>query len=181
MDMKDTSFFVPGQKVNRLSAMYHVAETGSLTLLDAPSTSPYLNPDSTASGGGGLVSTSRDYLRFAQMLLNGGELGGVRLLSRKTVELMTMNHLPDELLTIHSGSDLGPGMGYGLGFGVCVDVAQSGSLGSRGRYGWGGAAGTDFWVDPKEGLIGLLMEQLFFGEQPIGGLFRNLVYQAIVD
>jgi CubicO group peptidase (beta-lactamase class C family) len=179
LGMEDTGFFVPGDKLDRLAALYQPGETGGITLLDAPATSPFLNPDNTPSGGGGLVSTASDYLRFGQMLLNQGEADGTRLLSRKTIELMTMNHLSDELLS--AGSGPGPGMGYGLGFGVLVDVAQSGGLGSEGLFGWSGAAATRFWADPREELIGLLMPQLFFGDEPIGDLFQNLVYQAVVD
>jgi len=181
LGMEDTGFFVPESKLDRFASLYQPGETGGLTLVDAPATSPFPNPDNTPAGGQGLVSTTSDYLRFAQMLLNGGQLDGTRLLSHKTIELMTTNHLADELLPICLGPDPLQGMGYGLGFGVCMDVAQSGILGSEGRFGWSGAAGTRFWVDPKEELIGLLMTQLFFGEESIGDRFQNLAYQAIVD
>jgi CubicO group peptidase (beta-lactamase class C family) len=181
LGMRDTGFFVPREKHDRLSAAYQRADAGELAPLDPPASSPFSNPDNTPSGGGGLVSTTGDYLRFAQMMLNRGELDGVRLLSRKTVELMTMNHLAEGLLPYRLGTELRPGMGYGLGLGVRMDVAQSGLLGSRGAYSWGGAAGTYFWVDPKEALIGLLLRQLANGEEPLGRLFQNLVYQAIAD
>jgi CubicO group peptidase (beta-lactamase class C family) len=128
------------------------------------------------SGGGGLVSTATDYLRFAQMLLDGGQLDGVRLLSRKTVELMTTDHLGD-LPGFWS-----PGFAFGLGFAVLQDVGASGAPGSVGEYNWGGAAGTRFWVDPQEELIGIYMIQIL----PHTGLeygteFRTLTYQAIAD
>jgi CubicO group peptidase (beta-lactamase class C family) len=181
LDMQDAGFFVPDEKLDRLAALYGPGEGGKLNLVDKPATSPFLNPDITPSGGAGLVSTTSDYLRFAQMMLDGGELDGTRLLSRKTIELMTMNHLRDELLPMHFGPDTMPGMGYGLGFGICLDVAQSGILGSEGCFRWFGAAATCFWVDRTEELVGLMMPQFFFGEEPIGGLFQNLVYQAIVD
>jgi len=181
LGMVDTGFFVPLCNLDRFAALYGPGEGGRLNLADKPASSPFLNPNITPSGGAGLVSTTSDYLRFGQMLLNGGELDGTRLLSRKTVELMTANHLADELLPMHFGPDPMPGMGYGLGFGVCLDVAQSGILGSQGRFGWDGAAATYFWVDPKEELIGLMMLQLFIGEVPIEDLFQNLAYQAIVD
>jgi CubicO group peptidase (beta-lactamase class C family) len=171
---------VRGEKLDRLSALYGPGEGGKLNLLDGPGTSPFVSPDITPSGGAGLVSTTSDYLRFAQMMLDGGELDGTRLLSRKTIELMTMNHLRDELLPMQFGPDSMPGMGYGLGFGICLDVAQSGILGSEGCFGWDGANAT-FWVDRKEELIGLMMPQFFIGEEPIEDLFQNLVYQAIVD
>jgi CubicO group peptidase (beta-lactamase class C family) len=181
LGMQDTGFYVPSEKADRLPAAYQPGDAGGLVLADSPTTSPFLNPDNPPSGGGGLVSTITDYLKFAQMLANGGELNGTRLLGQRTVEFMTMNHLEVDLLPIHMGLDPRPGMGYGLGVGVCMDVAQSMVLGSRGSYFWGGIAGTHFWVDPQEELIGLLMRQLVYGEEPIGDLFQNLVYQAIVD
>ncbi len=132
-------------------------------------------------GSGGLLSTTSDYLCFAQLLLNGGELDGTRLLGSKTVELMTMNHLPSHLMPIWMGANPLRGLGYGLGFGVVVDHAQTGLLGSKGAFGWGGAAATRIWVDPKESLIGLIMLQYLGLEAPVRPSFRNLVYQAIVD
>jgi CubicO group peptidase (beta-lactamase class C family) len=130
----------------------------------------------------GLVSTTTDYLRFYQMLLDGGELDGVRLLGRKTVELMTMNHLPDSMIPIGWPPDIMPGYGFGLGFRVRVDDAQAGLLGSVGEYAWGGYASTSFFVDPKEELIALLMPQFLpSGYYPILEEFRVLVYQALVD
>jgi len=184
LGMEDTSFYVPQDKIGRLAAMYGPAEDGALQVIDAPATSEYSKPKKFLSGGGGLVSTVSDYVRFAQMLLNGGELDGVRLLSRKTVELMTMNHLSDELIPIQ----LGPltsalnGYGFGLGFAVLTNVAQSGMLGSEGAFGWGGAASTFFWVDPREELIGLIMPQFMpAGHYPITQEFQVLSYQAIVD
>ena len=128
------------------------------------------------SGGGGLFSTAADYVRFCQMLLNGGELEGSRLLGRKTIELMTMNHLPPEL---HPFEDVASG--FGLGFAVLTDVAQSAILGSEGTFRWGGAAATTFWIDPREELIGVLMTQLMENPYPFQQEFQVLTYQAIVD
>lgn len=128
------------------------------------------------SGGGGLVSTIGDYLRFAQMLLNRGELDGVRLLGPKTVALMTTNHLPPG---IHPFDD--PAAGFGLGVSVLTELGQSTVLGSVGNYGWGGAANTNFWIDPQEELIGILMLQYMPSDTyPVVSDFRNLVYQALV-
>jgi len=125
-------------------------------------------------------------MRFAQMLLNGGELDGTRLLSRKTVELMTTNYLPKELIPISIGSGkrkyVIKGYGWGLGFAVLTDVAQSEVLGSEGEYWWAGGANTYFWVDPKQEVIGLLMTQFEpYGYYPIEREFKVLTYQAIVD
>jgi len=135
-----------------------------------------------ASGGGGLVSTMPDYYRFAQMLHNRGELDGVRLLGPRTVGLMTANHLPPELLPISMEEIPWPGFGFGLGFSVLIDRAQAGVLDSVGTYGWGGWASTNFWIDPQEELVGILMLQYIpSGAHPIREELRTLAYQAIAD
>lgn len=184
LGMVDTGFYVPQEKIGRLAVLYGPADGGGLQVVDAPETSKYSKPRKYLSGGGGLVSTASDYMRFAQMLLNGGELNGMRLLRQETVELMKTNHLSDELIPI----DFDPltpylrGHGFGLGFAVLTDVAQSGMLGSEGAFWWGGAANTFFWVDPREELIGLIMPQFTpTGHYPIQGEFQELCYQAIVD
>ena len=137
-----------------------------------------MGPGTFFSGGGGMVSTVADYYRFCQMLLDGGELDGRRLLSRTTVNLMRRDHLgrvdPSRVETT--------GYGFGLGFAVHVDPAVSGSASSVGEYNWGGAAGTKFWIDPQEKLIGIYMVQIL----PHSGLrygytFKQLVYQSIAD
>jgi CubicO group peptidase (beta-lactamase class C family) len=185
LGMVDTAFWVPPEKLSRFAAMYGPAEEGGLKLIEAAETSSYARPTSLPSGGGGLVGTASDYMRFAQMLLNGGELDGTRLLGRKSIELMTINHLPQHLIpfvVIKGAEFANQGWGYGLGGQVLMDVAQSQMLGSVGEFGWSGAACTDFWVDPKEELIGLLMPQfqpLF--HYPFFPQFKVLTYQAIVD
>jgi CubicO group peptidase (beta-lactamase class C family) len=179
LGMDDTGFFVPEEKLGRLAALYSAPGEGGISLLDAAATSPYSKPGNPPSGGGGLVSTAPDYLRFAQMLLNGGELDGVRLLTRETVQMMTTNRLPDDLVPIRI-DDPWPGMGYGLGFGVVVDAAQTGASWSEGTFQWLGGGGTCFWVDPREELIGLIMHQARFYFDHLGPLV-NLAYEAIVD
>ena len=130
------------------------------------------------SGGAGLVSTARDYGRFLQAMLNGGELDGVRLLSPKTVELMTVNHV-GTLFAERGPADAG--MGFGLGFDVVEDLGRNGRFGSEGAFGWGGAYHTTYWVDPHEKLVALLMTQLMpAGGSDLHGRFRTLVYQSIV-
>ena len=176
LGMVDTDFYVPEDKLDRFAALYSPAEGGGIQVLDMPGGRDYTRPTRNPSGGGGLVSTTTDYLRFAQMMLNRGELDGVRLLGRKTVEWMTINHLPQGL---HPWEDAG--RGFGLGVGVQIDAARQ-NLGSAGSYGWGGAAGTRFWVDPQEALIGLFMIQIMPGEHyPIQDEFGVLAYQALVD
>lgn len=182
LGMEDTDFYVPEAKLGRFAAMYSPTENGGIELLDAPATSPYAKPTRCLSGGVGLISTASDYIRFAQMLLNGGELDGTRLLGRKTIELMTANHLPDELIPIQLQPHTLYGCGFGLGFRVLVNAAQAGLLASEGEFGWGGAASTSFFVDPEERLIGLLLTQLMPSRYyPIRNEFKVLVYQALVD
>lgn len=175
LGMTDTGFYVPLEKHPRLAAMH-----GPMDRFTEAWVGRYLKPVTFFSGEGGLVSTVPDYLRFSQMLLNGGELEGDRLLSRKTIELMTTNHLAPELLPYRLRAPM-YGLGFGLGFSIVMDVGQYANPGSVGTYGWGGWFNTRFWVDPREELIGLLMTQYTIQGQPIGDEFRTLVYQAIVD
>jgi CubicO group peptidase (beta-lactamase class C family) len=180
LGMDDTGFYVSADKVERFCACYTPAQTGGLMLVDAPAKSVFLKADTPPSGGGGLVSTTADYLRFAQLLLNGGELDGVRLLGRKTIQVMTTNHLSPALLPIRIGPEARPGVGFGLGVSVTLNY-DAGMLNSVGAYGWGGAAGTFFRVDPQEDLIYMYMPQLMGGVEPIAAVFQNVVYQALLD
>jgi CubicO group peptidase (beta-lactamase class C family) len=176
LGMIDTAFYVPPDKVARFASNCGPAEGDGFEVIDAPDASEYLNPQRVPSGGGGLVSTTNDYLRFAQMLLNTGELDGVRLLGRKTIEWMTANHLPPN---VHPWDE--PTAGFGLGFGVSLGLGGR-NLGSIGSYGWGGAAGTRFWVDPREELVGLFMIQFMpGGHYSIADEFEVLTYQALID
>ena len=185
LGMVDTGFTVPAAKVDRFAANYRRDRHKKLILLDDPRTSHYTRDVSFFSGGGGLVSTMHDYYRFCQMMLNGGTLGGARILGRKTVELMTMNHLP-------GGSDLTDlavgafsettyeGVGFGLGVSVTLDLTVAQSIGSAGEYGWGGAASTAFWIDPKEDLIVIFMVQFWMsGTFNFRGQLKSIVYPAL--
>jgi CubicO group peptidase (beta-lactamase class C family) len=175
--MVDSAFYVPPEKVGRFTVVYGPDKKGGMKAVEQAEGSRYLNPPKAPSGGGGLVSTTQDYLRFCQMLLNYGELEGVRLLGRKTVELMTLDHLPASVDCFGN-----PHLGFGLGVSVLRDLAKSQNLGSAGNYGWGGAANTDFWIDPKENLIGILMLQYMPRDAyTVMTDFRNLVYQALID
>src|SRR5215213_3566024 len=177
LGMSDTGFYVPAEQIGRFAATHGPDAEHGLTVIDAPATSEYARPTRLPSGGGGLVSSTSDYLRFAQMLLNQGELDGERLLGRKTVELMASNHLP---AGVHPLDDAYSG--FGLGVSVLLDPAQAQNLGSVGTYGWGGAANTNFWIDPREELIGILMLQFMPSDTyPVSPNFRTLVYQALVD
>jgi CubicO group peptidase (beta-lactamase class C family) len=180
LKMADTQFYLPPAQKQRLATVY-AARDGRLER--APDgmqgQGHYLEgPRIAFSGGAGLISTARDYGRFLQMLLNGGELGGLRLLSPKTVELMTVNHV-GRLFDERGPADAG--MGFGLGFDVVEDLGRNGRYGTQGAFGWGGAYHTTYWVDPREKLVALLMTQLLpAGGSDLHGRFRTLVYQSIV-
>ena len=174
LGMNDTAFSVPEEKADRYMTLYEPTEEGSIQVIEnAPVSSGPLS--FFHSGGAGLQSTAADYLRFCQMLLNDGELDGERLLGRKTVELIRVNHISDDWQPLER-----TGCGFGLGFAVITDVADTHSLGSLGTYSWGGLASTTFWIDPVEELIGILMTQLI-GDSPFHAQFRVLTYQAITD
>ena len=176
--MEDTHFYLPFDKRDRLATVYS-ATNGGLERAPNPGhmvgQGAYVDgPRTSFSGGAGLLSTAIDYARFLQMMLNGGELEGTRLLSRKTVELMTTNHLTDQPFRA--------GQGFGLGFSIVEDVGARGLPGSEGEFGWGGAYHSTYWVDPVEDLVVVYLTQLI----PAGGLddqgrLRALIYQAIED
>ncbi|MBI1212575.1 MAG: serine hydrolase [Alphaproteobacteria bacterium] len=183
LKMHETDFSVPAKENDRFAALYAVTPQGRV-LYDDPTKSHYLQPPSLVSGGGGLVSTVHDYLRFCRMLINGGELDGTRILSPKTIQLMTMNHLPGGKdltqlsMSLFSEANYA-GIGFGLGFSVTLDQAKALIPGSTGDFSWGGAASTYFWIDPKEELIAIFMTQLMPSTHyPVRREFRTLVYSA---
>ena len=179
LHMTDTHFYLPRDKRDRLATVYSATSGGLARAPDAGGTTgsqgAYVDgPRKSFSGGAGLLSTATDYARFLQMLLNGGELDGERILSRKTVELMTVDHLG----TI----DFRPGQGFGLGVSVLEDVGARGTLGSVGEFGWGGAYHTTYWVDAREELVVVHLTQLLpAGDVDDQGKVRALIYQAIAD
>lgn len=178
LGMVDTGFWAPPERAGRLSPVYG-RHDGRLLRLEDPELGGTTRPP-YLSGGGGLVSTIWDYARFAQMLLNGGALDGARLLGRKTVELMTSNHLPASLLPcIPEAWPFSCGMGMGLGVRMILDVGESGILGSVGAYTWQGAASTDFWVDPAEEMVGVFLMQRLPGWYGAAEAFRALAYAAV--
>jgi CubicO group peptidase (beta-lactamase class C family) len=178
---------VPPEKAHRFAACYLADGKGGFTLQDDPTTSSVLAPPDLISGGGGLCSTISDYLIFCRALLHGGEVGGVRLLSPKTLALMATNHLPGgrdltEISTSMFSEAAYSGVGFGLGFSVTMDPARTLIPGSRGEYAWGGAASTAFWIDPSEELIAIFMTQLLWSNTyPIRRELRTMVYAAITD
>ena len=181
LDMSDTGFTVPPEKKDRFVQMYSKTEDEKgIEPSPASRSEGYYDYESRwYSGGGGLVSTTGDYLRFCRMLLNGGELDGQRILSRKTIELMTRDHVAG---IRRASRTLSAGYGFGLDFAVHVDKAKSGLNGSLGEYNWGGLAGTIFWIDPAEDMIGLYMIQMLPPRFSDGrNQFKRLAYQAIID
>jgi CubicO group peptidase (beta-lactamase class C family) len=187
LGMHDTAFFVPEESAGRFAACYQYRPANSPLLADAPETSRYLRPRSYLSGAGGLVSTTRDYVAFCQMLANGGQRQGRRVLGRKTLELMTRNHLPGGAtlmdLAIGGFGEAGfEGVGFGLGFAVGLGPAATAMAGTAGDFYWGGAASTAFWVDQAEDLFAVFMTQLLPSmAYPVRAQLRALVYQAIDD
>lgn len=178
LGMNDTHFYLPANKRGRLATVYRPADGGVEAI---PETNGMQSqglydegPRQSFSGGAGLLSTASDYAKFLQMTLNGGELNGTRLVSRKTIELMTTDHLGDIAFQ--------PGQGFGLGFSIATDLGLRGTLGSEGEYAWGGAYHSVYWVDPVEDLLVVYLTQII----PATNLddhttLRNGVYQAIVD
>jgi CubicO group peptidase (beta-lactamase class C family) len=187
LKMVDTGFHVREDQKARFAACYNATPQGGLKLQDDPQSSPYLAAPSRLSGGGGLVSTAADYMRFSNMLLNGGDLDGVRLLAPKTIRLMASNHLPgSQDLTQMSRSlfseTTNAGVGFGLGFAVVFDAPRTLVPCSNGEFYWGGAASTAFWVDPVEEVTVVFMTQVLpSSTYPIRRELRTLVYSALME
>ena len=190
LGMKDTAFYCPPEKLDRFCSCYQPGDGGrGLKLQDDAGKSTYATPPKLEAGGGGLVSTAHDYLRFCRMMLNGGTLDGVQILSPKTVQLFSLNHLPggQDLVSLappgafsESGYD---GIGFSIGCGVNVDVAKTRLPGSTGEYFWGGAASTAFWIDPKEDLTVVFMTQVMGTDArlTLRRDLRTLVYSAMTE
>jgi len=179
--LTSTGFYVTAENASRIAEPQINPATGARPPMPDPAKRPNL-----MSGGGGMVSTPADYMRFAAMLLNGGELGGIHFLSSRTIALMTSDHVPPDIVPSPVGSMMGVtprnGIGFGLGFGVRTDAGRNPLPGSPGLVAWPGIYGTSFWIDPKEKLIGVAMLQLPASQEPrYRSLVRNLVYQALLN
>ena len=186
--MVDTGFEVNADKIDRFATLYGYTDDDPLAQLETNDRSPFISaisgiPIKLHSGGGGLVSTAADYLRFAQMMLNRGSLDGRRIIAPETVALMTKNHVPEKLLPLHfNGVAAGQYKGYGFGLGYCInlDPANTGAPGSQGDFGWGGMADTYCWVDPEQSLVAILMQQYLPSLHHAGRKdFRDAVYKAL--
>ncbi len=184
--MSETAFWARTEQHDRLAANYAATPDGGLVLVDDPTTSPLREPPAFEGGGGGMVGTLGDYLRFCHCLLNGGELDGERIIGRKTLEYATRNHLPgnatvaDLWLSPTFSEATMNGTGFGLGFSVVIDPVANQAISSPGEFAWGGAASTGFWVDPVEDLAVVFMtQQMPSSQYPLRRELRNVVYQAL--
>ncbi|HEX2592801.1 MAG TPA: serine hydrolase domain-containing protein [Rhizomicrobium sp.] len=189
LGMKDTAFSVPANKMDRFASCYMPKQGGGLKLQDDSQKSTYAEPPKLESGGGGLVSTAHDYMRFCKMMLGGGSLDGVQILSPKTVQMFGMNLLPEnKLLSDMSAaitfSEAGyAGVGFSIGCGVTMDPALTRVQGTPGEFFWGGAASTAFWIDPKEDLAVVFMTQVMGTDArlTLRRDLRTLVYSAMTE
>jgi len=199
LNMKDTFFSIPESKRDRFTSLYanitefrkyfpdlfeNLPQEVNTIRVESKQKSAYFEEASVFDGGSGLVSSTEDYLKFAQMLLNGGKLGDTRIISRKSVELMSGNHLPeafDSDAYIETAGGYRRGAGIGLTVGVLTDPALAGQYGSKGMFFWGGAASTIFWIDPEEELVAVLMTQVMASSERLRETYAALVYQAIDD
>ncbi len=188
LGMVDTAFEIDTDRIERFATLYGYSDDDPLVQLETNDRSPFISalsgiPVRLHSGGGGLTSTAIDYWRFAQMMLNRGELDGRRFIRPETVALMTRNQVPEKLLPMSfNGITEGRYRGYGFGLGYCInmDPADTGAAGSAGDFGWGGMADTYCWVDPAEGLVAVLMQQYLPSLHHAGRKdFRNAVYRAL--
>ncbi|MGZ5931887.1 MAG: serine hydrolase domain-containing protein [Rhizomicrobium sp.] len=189
LGMKDTAFSVPASKMDRFASCYMPKQGGGLKIQDDAGKSTYAEPPKLESGGGGLVSTMHDYMRFCRMMLNGGTLDGVQILSPKTVKMFGLNLLPDnKLLTDMSAAETFTeagynGVGFSIGCGVTMDLSQTRLPGTKGEFFWGGAASTAFWIDPKEDLTVVFMTQVMGSDArlTLRRDLRTLVYSAMTE
>ncbi len=179
LDMKDTGFFVPQKKHDRFAQVYNSNEKGNLTIGDNKAHRNFSKPRAFLSGGGGLVSTARDYLRFLMMIQHGGTLEGKRIVSEKSVQLMTTSQLPEKVPHIYFGDQQRVGVGFGFGFSVREKMSDWDPAGRVGEYGWGGLASTHYWVSPKDELIVITLEQTMPYSFMTEFAVKGLIYDSI--
>ncbi len=187
LEMTDTFFEVPADKLNRFGTNHQFDRDGKLNIIDRPSDSPYTKKVTFFSGGGGLVSTADDYMRFCHALLNGGELHGKRILGKKTIQYMARDHLPGILTNVGIDNDgtsvvaNRAGFGFGLGFAITTDPEAAGTISSAGEYYWSGVAGTIFWIDPVENLIVISLIQQRSSRVLLRNDLKAITYGSIVN
>jgi CubicO group peptidase (beta-lactamase class C family) len=181
LGMTDTGFFVPESKQSRFAANYYSDGKGRLIIRDEPTKSDYLRKPGLLSGGGGLVGTAADYMRFLLMIEGDGQLQGTRILSEKSVKSMTTNQLPEQAGWVTFDKDVRTGVGFGLGFAVTVQPHETNPHARQDEYGWGGAASTHYWVSPRDELIVVTMEQRMPYSPETEHLLKPVIYDAIID
>ena len=181
LGMKDTGFFVPEKKHERFAQIYNSDEKGELTIGNNEAHRDFTKPRAFLSGGGGLVSTARDYLRFLMMIQQGGTFDGKRVVSEKSVQLMTTSQLPDGVPHIYFGDQQRVGVGFGFGFSVRENMSDWDPAGRVGEYGWGGLASTHYWVSPKDDLIVITLEQTMPYSFMTEFAVKGLIYDAIEE
>lgn len=181
LDMPDTGFFVPNEKHARFAQVYNSDGTGKLTVGGNEAGRDFTQPRAFLSGGGGLVSTARDYMRFLLMIQQGGKLGDVRILSPEAVRLMTTSQLPEAVPHIYFGAQIRTGVGFSFGFSVREKMSPWDPTGRVGEYGWGGLASTHYWVSPKDDLIVITLEQTLPYSFMTEFAVKGLIYDAIVE
>lgn len=179
LGMADTGFHVPDSKLSRFSTNYNSNGSGILTPIDVPVSSTYRKKKTFESGGGGLVSTIRDYYQFLLMISQGGKIGSTQFLSAESIKLMTTNQVPNTTGWIRFGDEIREGVGFGLGFSVRSKMSDWDSGGRLGEYGWGGAASTHYWVSPKDDLIVITMEQVMPYSFLTEFAVKKLIYDSI--
>ncbi len=179
LGMNDTGFYVPEEKADRFVDCFGPDEKGGLRTIELASTSPFLEKPTFQSGGGGLVSTASDYMRFCQMLCGYGERAGVRLLKEETVRIMTTNQLPEGAYPIIMNGQKQNGVGFGLGFSVIVDKIPGAEHVPQGEFGWGGAASTHFWISPKDELAVVVLSQIKPFTFQCEATVKPIIYDAI--
>ena len=175
--MTDTAFSVPPEKIGRFAANY--SRTNGLKVIDAPAESKYAKHVTFFSGGGGLVGTARDYMRFLSMIERGGTLDGHRILRPNTVKIMISNQLPEKAFPIYFGKEKRYGTGFGLGFSVRTEITSWDPAGHVGEYGWGGAASTHYWVSPADKLIVVTLEQIMPYQWDTEFGVKKIIYDAV--
>ena len=181
LSMVDTGFYVPEEKASRFAANYYSDGQGRLIIRDEPTKSGYLSKPGLFSGGGGLVGTAADYMRFLLMIEAGGQAPGGRILSKDSVALMISNQVPERAGWVKFGDEVRTGVGFGLGFSVTVEPHAANPHGRQGEYGWGGAASTHYWVSPHDELIVVTMEQRMPYSPETELLLKPIIYDAIAD
>jgi CubicO group peptidase (beta-lactamase class C family) len=179
LGMEDTAFSVPRDKIDRFATNYGPNPQGGLQPIDEPETTRYAKMPTFFSGGGGLVSTASDYMRFCLMLLNKGEFGSQRLLKTETVEMMTKDQLPEIAYPIGTGDRAG--VGFGLGFSVRVESSNGEASSRIGEYGWGGMASTHFWISPNDGIAVVALTQHIPFSNRAERALKPIIYGAISD